>query len=85
LLRWAIRAFVVVVGRGGAVGDAAASHRLGDSNPAVRAPACWSRSNFLLLGNDDDNVTFSADSRPRRLIVRLLWRLHRANCWVSEL
>lgn len=65
MLRWAIRAFVVVVGRGGAVGDAAASHRLGDSNPAVRAPACWSRSNFLLLGNDDDNVTFSAETRGR--------------------
>jgi hypothetical protein len=44
---------------------AAASHRLDDSNPAVRAPACWSRSNFLVLGNVDDDVTFSRKTRGR--------------------
>jgi hypothetical protein len=65
LLRWGIRAFVVVVPvvEGGIVA-AAASHRWDDSNPAVRAPARWSRSNFLLLGNDGD-VTFSRKPRGR--------------------
>jgi hypothetical protein len=65
LLRWGIRAFVVLVGRSGEAVAAAASHRRDDSNPAVRAPACWSRSNFLVLGNVDDDVTFSRKTRGR--------------------
>jgi hypothetical protein len=64
LPRWGIWAFVLVVGRGGEVVAAAASHRPDDSNPAVRAPACWSRSNFLLPGNDDD-VTLSTETQGR--------------------
>lgn len=66
--RWEIQAFAVVVGRGGEVVVAVASHRLDDSNPVVCALARWSRSNFLPLGNDDD-VTFSVETlRPRRSI-----------------
>ena len=64
LPRWGIWAFVLVVGRGGEVVAVVASHRLDDSNPDVRALACWSRSNFLLLGNDDD-VPFSTETRGR--------------------
>lgn len=60
--RLGILAFVVVVG---AVA-AAASHRPDDSNPVVRYPACWNRSNSLLLGKDDDRTFSAKDSRPRR-------------------
>jgi hypothetical protein len=67
LLRWGRRAFVVVVPVvGGGIVAAAASHRRDDSNRVVRDPACRSRSNFLLLGNvDDDDVTFSRKTRGR--------------------
>jgi hypothetical protein len=61
LPRWGIRAFVVVVGRGGEVVAAAASRRLDDSNPVVRAQIRWSRSNFLRLGDDDRDVTSSTE------------------------
>jgi hypothetical protein len=64
LPRWGIWAFVLVVGRGGEVVAAAASHRPDDSSPAVRAPTSWSRSNFLLPGNDDD-VTLSTETQGR--------------------
>lgn len=59
-----IQAFVVVVVAVGVDNVAAASHRPGGSNPVGRDPACWNRSN-LLLPDDIDDVTFSADSRPR--------------------
>jgi len=65
LPRWKILAIVVVVGGVDGVVAAAAIHRLDGSSLVVRDHVRWSRSNFLLPGNIDDDVTFSAKTRGR--------------------